>query len=180
MTDPNPSVPPLRNPRAPEPGSSDSSAGTTDPLDDLAATLDGGPDEFSDPTRPEPPPAAPIPTEGIRLAVRQAFRMVEAWAVNRYGDAMRATDEERDQIIDAGTFAAIHYAPVLFQHPLTPLAFALGGWIVRGTIAARAASTDAETPPAGTGSTGPLDPETPSDFPAAELDRTGARVERFG
>jgi hypothetical protein len=176
MIDPN--RPPLRTPESPAPGSSDSSTGTSDPLDDLGDALFLEDEPKAAASAGPAPAAAPIPTEGIRLAVAQAFRMVEAWAVDRYGEPMRATDAEREQIIDTGTYAAVLYAPVFLSHPLTPLAFALGGWIVRGTIESRKAATNATTQ--GAGPDRPGEAQAAPAVPKAKHDRSGARVEGFG
>jgi hypothetical protein len=184
-------TPPLRPRATPSPraatSSTDSSAPSAsdapelDPLDDLGETLDEfgtSADAFGRTDPGAPAAAAPVPVEGLKVAVAMAFRLVEAWAVRRYGEPMRATEAERGQIVDAGTHAAALYGPLFLSHPLTPLAFALGGWIVRGTMAARAASSDGTTQGPRPDTAG--EPRPAPDFGAPQPDNPGAGFEGLG
>jgi hypothetical protein len=148
-------VPPLKNPPPADPGTNGASASSSaaDPLEHVADVLDetantGGKSEA-------PPPAAPVlSADTYRPAVRFAFRVVEAWAIERFGEELRASADQRNDIESAGCIAAAHYAPWLLSQPWAPLAFAFFAWSVPGIQASRARrrreAANAQEPTAGT------------------------------
>jgi hypothetical protein len=75
--------------------------------------------------------------DAYRPAVKFGFRIVEAWAIDRFGEELRADDTQRADIENAGCIAAAYYAPWLMRQPWAPLAFAFLSWAVPGITASR-------------------------------------------
>jgi hypothetical protein len=143
-------IPPLKSALGGS-GASETSSPAADPLDALAANLGDEPEQTAGQPASAPPALTP---EAYQPVAEYVFGVVEAFAVGKWGEPMRASDKQRAAIVKTGADALAVYAPAFLTHPAAPFGMAfLLGWFLpniqraKKEAAARATTaTDVPTP----------------------------------
>jgi hypothetical protein len=163
-------VPPLKSGHGGSDPSANSSAAAADPLDALAGAVG----ETSEPVgKGEAPGAASPPTlsvEAYEPVAEYIFGVVEAYAIDKWGEEMRASDKQRAGIVHTGAQALQVYAPLLLAHPAAPFAMAFVlGWYLPNIRKAKKAKAARDVTPTHV--------PTARTQPPPPWDRTGATAE---